>query len=304
MPGSTSDSANGQLLAQSPVILDADTLARLETRDAGIRERLAHVEMYDITYGSDGLKVKGVLVRPEGPGPYPCLIYNRGGSGEAAILTPEDIALYVSLFASWGYLVVASHYRGNGGSDGREEFGGADVDDVLNLIPLLERLPAADPSRIGMWGWSRGALMTYRALARTDRIAAAIIMAGVTDAFDYIVRRPDMEQVFAELIPDYEHNRHAALETRSPIRWAEQLCKQTPILMLHGSTDWRLHPTQALRMARVVYEHHHPFRLVFFEGGDHALTEYQVETFALERSWLDRYVRDRQPWPSLDPHGV
>ena len=57
-------------------------------------------------------------------------------------------------------------------------------------------------------------------------------------------------------------------------------------------------------MADVLYEQRHPFRLVFFEGGDHALTEYQAETLSLYRSWLDRYVRDRQPWPSLAPHGV
>jgi dipeptidyl aminopeptidase/acylaminoacyl peptidase len=284
-------------------MLDAATLARIELRDPGIRERLAHVEMWDITYLSDRLNVTGVLVQPKGPGPYPCLIYNRGGSREDGVLTPEDTAAYLVPVARWGYLVVASNYRGNGGGEGREEFGGVDVNDVCHLIPLLEHLPRADPSRIGMWGWSRGGLMTYRALTRTDRIAAAIIVAGITDAFDYIARRPDMEQVLSELIPDYARNKHAALETRSPMRWAEHLCKRTPLLVLHGSSDWRVHPTQALRMAGVLYEHQHPFRLVFLEGGDHALTEYQAETSALYRAWLDYYVRDKRPWPNLAPHG-
>jgi dipeptidyl aminopeptidase/acylaminoacyl peptidase len=79
---------------------------------------------------------------------------------------------------------VASQYRGNAGGEGKEEFGGRDVDDVLNLIKLLISLPQADAKRIGMYGWSRGGMMTYQALARSDQVAAAIVGAGVTDAFD------------------------------------------------------------------------------------------------------------------------
>lgn len=71
---------------------------------------------------------------------------------------------------------------------------------------------------------------------------------------------------------------------------------------MHGGADWRVHPTQALRMAATLYERHHPFRFVFFEGGDHGLDEYVAEEYQLIQYWLDRYVRDRQCWPSLDPH--
>ncbi len=69
------------------------------------------------------------------------------------------------------------------GGEGREEFGGADVDDVLNLIPLLGSFPQADTSRIGMYGRSRGGMMTYIALTKTDRIAAAIVDAGEANLF-------------------------------------------------------------------------------------------------------------------------
>jgi dienelactone hydrolase len=72
-------------------------------------------------------------------------------------------------------VVVGSQYRGAAGSEGKDEFGGADLNDVMNLLPLLEALPNADPSRIGMAGFSRGALMTYLALTKTDRIKAAVV---------------------------------------------------------------------------------------------------------------------------------
>ncbi len=303
--GTMATGRNGQVIDRARLQIDEETLTRIESRDPEVRGRLEEVELWELTYWSDGLKVKGILARPKATRTYPCVIYNRGGSRDSGLITPEDAAAHLARIASWGYGVVASQYRGNGGSEGREEFGGADIGDVLNLIPLIKELPDADPAHIGMWGWSRGGLMTYRALALTNRLAAAIIMSGVTDAFDYVARRPDMEQgVFAETIADYAENKAAALELRSAIRWPERLCKQTPILLLHGGGDWRVHPTQALRMAAALYEHKHPFRFVFYEGGDHALKEYETEVYELCKSWLDRYVRDRQPWPSLEPHGT
>jgi len=278
---------NGQLVDASVVLSDR-----------------AEVEVQLITYLSDGLEVKAYLATPRMGENLPCVIFNRGGNREFGALSDEQAALILGKIASWGYLVVASQYRGNAGGEGREEFGGTDVNDVLNLIPLLESLPRADATRIGMYGWSRGGMMTYIALTRTDRIAAAIVGAGLADLFDSVERRPEMEEnVFSELVPNYANNKETALMARSAIRWPEKLSKMTPILLLHGSADWRVHPTQALRMALALYESEHPFRFVFFEGGDHGLTEHQEEVDRLVKDWFDRYVRDQRPWPSLEPHG-
>jgi dipeptidyl aminopeptidase/acylaminoacyl peptidase len=254
---------------------------------------LHEVELSQIAYRSDDLMITGWMAQPRTPGRHPCVIYNRGGTSEDA-LTYDDATAVLKRIASWGYLVIASQYRGAAASDGADEFGGADVNDVLNLIPLLEQQPEADASRIGMWGWSRGGLMTYRALSQTDRIAAAVIVAGVTDAFDYVARRPDMEQeVFAQLIPNYQAVRLIALAVRSPLRWTDWLPSHTPLLLLHGAADERVHASQSLRMAAALGEIGHPYRLVVFEHGDHALSQHQEEMFAQGRAWLDRYVRDR-----------
>jgi hypothetical protein len=37
-------------------------------------------------------------------------------------------------------------------------------------------------------------------------------------------------------------------------------------LLLHGSADARVHPTEALTMTSKLYECQHSFRFVFFEG--------------------------------------
>lgn len=311
--------SDGALLDRAPVHLDEAALASLEGRRPGIGKALGQVELSAITYRSDGLRVRGYLAVPrdtvprdtvprdagEGKtGKLPCVIFNRGGNREFGALSDARAAAILAPLAQRGYVAVASQYRGNGGGEGREEFGGAEVADVLALIPLLEFLEEADPSRIGMFGWSRGGLMTYLALRRTDRIRAAIVGAGVSDAFDAIERRPEMEtHVLAELVPGWPETRDEALRARSPIFWAGELHKATPVLLLHGSADWRVHPSQALRMASALYEAKHPFRFVFFEGGDHGLSEHRAEVDRLVHGWLDRYVRDGEPWPSLEPHG-
>ena len=95
------------------------------------------VELQSITYMSDDLRVKGYIAFPKNEGHYPCVIYNRGGNREFSAWTDESAIRNLGKIASWGCVVVASQYRGNGGGEGKEEFSGTDVNDVLNLLPLL-----------------------------------------------------------------------------------------------------------------------------------------------------------------------
>jgi dipeptidyl aminopeptidase/acylaminoacyl peptidase len=87
------------------------------------------------------------------------------------------------------------------------------------------------------------------------------------------------------------------------VLWADALPETTPILILHGTADWRVDPTQALDMAGAQLKAKRPYRLVMFEGGDHGLNEHDDEVNRLVDDWLDHYVRDGKSWPSLEPHG-
>jgi len=300
----TAQARNGAILDSVRVTLPAAELRKLEESTPDLRAILAAVDVWKITYESDGLKVKGYLAVPKAGGRIPALIYNRGGNRDFSAWTDARALARLGRCAAWGYVVVASQYRGNAGGEGVEEFGGRDVNDVLNLIPLLEAHPRVDATRLGMYGWSRGGMMTYLALTRTDRMRAAIIGSGMADAFDTVQRRPDMEsEVYAQLVPGFATRRDSALAERSAVRWPEKLAAKTPILLLHGSADWRVDPGQALTMAAKLQATRHPFRFVFFEGGDHALSEHRAEVERITRDWLDRYVRDGAAWPSLEPHG-
>jgi dipeptidyl aminopeptidase/acylaminoacyl peptidase len=294
---------DGKIISQLPYFFPDSFINKVQKINPSAREIFSNVDFYKITYISDGLKVTGYLSMPKAKGKFPCVIFNRGGNREFGAMNAATIFRFLGNLSNWGYVAVASQYRGNDGGEGKEEFGGKEVDDILNLIPLLSNLPNTDTSRIGMYGWSRGGMMTYLALARTNRMKAAIIGSGFADGFLNLRKRPGMDTVFMELAPGYLKNRDSVLKTRSAAYWPEKISPQTPLLLLAGSADWRVLPEEQFEMLNKLYALKHPLRFILLEGGQHSLVEHLDEVNRISRNFLDTYVRDLKPWPSLEPHG-
>lgn len=265
---------------------------------------LDSIEVYEITYLSDGLQIRGLMAKPKKAGNYPCIIYNRGGNREFGSLKVAHGALWLGELAKEGYVVIASQYRGNGGSEGQEEFGGKDVNDVVILTEVLKEVESADTEKIGMYGWSRGGMMTYIALTKTNKIKAAVVGGAVSDNYQTIKDRPEMEtNVIAELIPNYEEAKEKELTKRSAIMWADKFPKDLPILMLHGNADRRVKPEQSLKLALEFEKHRIPYRLIMFEGGDHGISEHRDEVNEQVLNWFDRYLKNEESIPNMEYHG-
>lgn len=295
---------DGKLLDKAEFHIADSVMQRISAFDPDLSSVLKAVRFYRLTYLSDGLKVTGFMAEPDAHELLPCLILNRGGNRDFGEWNPMSIAFLLGRMASWGYVVVASQYRGNDGGEGKEEFGGQDINDVLNLVPVLSQLPNADTSRIGIQGGSRGGMMTYLALRESCRFKAAVTVAGMANAFVNIESRPEMEEhVFAQLVPDYQTNKETALRDRSAVYWADQLCKSTPLLLIHGSADWRVLPEESFELVEKLYRYKHPVRFILYEGADHGIREFRNEMFAEMRAFFDTYVRDGKPIPNMDPHG-
>lgn len=299
----SSTAQNGKLIEKSIVVFP-DSIHQEFNNSPSFSKFHTDTDLYRISYISDGLIITGYIAQPKVVGTYPVIIFNRGGNRDFGSLDDVRANFILRKMASWGYIVAASNYRGGGGSEGMEEFGGKDVNDIHNLIPLLANEKMADTTRMGIYGYSRGGLMTYKVLTETCSFEAAIIGAGVANAIRGIKERPEMEQnVYSELIPDYKNNKEDALKARSPILWADKLCSTTPIMLLHGSSDWRVSPQDALDMASELFKINHPFRFHFYEGGDHGLSEYREQTSHAVREFFDFYVKDRNPLPNMEKHG-
>lgn len=265
---------------------------------------LDSIDIYEITYLSDGLKINGLMVKQKKKGKYPSIIYNRGGNRDFGSLLIANGAITLGQIAKEGYVIIASQYRGNAGSEGTEEFGGKDVNDVTILTKVLKEIEDADSDKIGMYGWSRGGMMTYIALTKTSNIKVAVVGGAVSDSFSCIEDRPEMEtNVMAELIPNYNTNKEIELEKRSAIKWADKFPKDVPILMLHGSSDWRVKPEQSLNLALEFEKYKVPYRLIMFEGGDHGISEHKTEVNKEVINWFNRYLKNNKPLPNTEYHG-
>ncbi len=66
--------------------------------------------------------------------------------------------------AAWGYIVIASQYSGNAGSEGKEDLGGQKTKMFSICIHSFRKNSTMRTlDRIGMYGASRGGMMTYLA---------------------------------------------------------------------------------------------------------------------------------------------
>lgn len=280
---------NGKLLSKSLVDISTTPIWSKISKDNKLLsdfEHLKNLNFYLITYQSDNQKVKGLLIEPKKNGKHPVVIFNRGGNRDFAKLTIATMIMYTSKLADQGYVIIGSNYRE------KDEFGGAEINDVLNLTETVKEIEKADSNCIGMFGWSRGGMMTYLALQKSDKIKTAIVGNGVSDLFETAKFRPKMEtKVFAECIPDYWENRDSELKKRSAIYWADELYKNSSLLILCGTNDKRVNPEQADKIAGKLKELKYDFELRKFET-DHFFTEKRTELNELVIEWFNKRLKN------------
>jgi len=256
-------------------------------------ESVENTIVQKITYESDGLKVKGYIAMPNNPTKkYPCIIWNRGGIGNAGAIDSFNAQGIFGQIASWGYAVFASQYRGNDGGEGNDEFGGGDINDVLNLIPLADEIKQADKLNWGIEGWSRGGMMTYLALTKTDIFKAAIVTGGIANLRCNADESPFMKKLYQATMGKYgSEDFQNKCETRSIINFAEKLSKSSPLLLLHGTNDKRVLPHDTLDLSVKLMELNRKFRLLMFEEGDHFLKTHRKEVDTLRKMWFDKHLK-------------
>lgn len=296
---------DGRVLKKEVLVLPDNVVSFVIKYAPALAVKLDSINFYKISYLSDGLKVTGYVAEPKAPGKYPCIISNRGGNRDFGQWNTAGVAIFLGNMASWGYVVIASQYRGVDGGEGQEEFGGNDVHDVLNLVPALAYFAKADTSRIGIEGGSRGGMMTYLALKKSCRFKAASVIAGVANSFRNIQDRPDMDTfVYGELVPHYQQEKEIQLKARSAVFWADSMCKTTPLLIMHGSADWRVHVEESLELVQKLVAFKHPVRFILYEGADHSISEFRKESLSEIRRHFDYYVRDGGKLPDMKLHGL
>lgn len=254
--------------------ITADLLDAEETK-AKIKQVIRQTgrRFFVFRYPSGEYQVKGTISfvpRPEG---CPMLLFLRGGNRIFGLMNPAS--RYSTLR---DYTVLAPVYRG-GVSEGEDEFGGAEVDDVENIVrflPQLEELLGIHfaPVDLFMLGGSRGGMEMFLALARStflqDRVSGAVSLSGLLSMRKCIAYREDMKGMF---IRDFGFNEdsEAWIQKRDPILAVDSISTQIPFLIIQGDSDLRVHTDEGKEMIKHLDKTKHSFEYWEFEGGDHCL---------------------------------
>lgn len=242
------------------------------------------VTVEKMLYDSIGREVEGYIAYPKQiKDKLPLIIWNRGGNLREGRIDEFLARGMFGEIASWGYVVLASQYRKD------EEFGGRDVEDVLNLIPLSESLSFCNTDLIGMEGWSRGGMMAYKSLCHTERVKCAVVIAGVANLLRRSASLKKLERIYGHVL---EEDSEAKMKHRSAVHFAEAISPDTAILLIHGTSDHTVSHLDSVEMYDILRELGRRVELRLVESGDHYLKKFRKEVSAMRKEWFDIYLRN------------
>jgi len=123
-------------------------------------------EDVDFTSALDNVRISGWFFRAAGSEIAPAVVMCHGiGTGRRECL---PIALR---FSAAGYNVLCFDFRAHGMSAGQfSSVGLHETNDVIGAVQYLKQRPEVDPKRIGVVGFSMGAVATIQAAAQCDDV--------------------------------------------------------------------------------------------------------------------------------------
>ncbi|HEX2316954.1 MAG TPA: prolyl oligopeptidase family serine peptidase [Thermomonospora sp.] len=224
---------------------------------------------------------------PEAEGPAgekpPYLVFlHDGPTGRASSL----LSLERAFFTSRGIGVVEVDYGGSSGYGRayrerlRRQWGVVDVEDAVAAARALIDRGVADPARLAVRGHGAGGWTALATVTSTDLFRAATSYHGVTDLPTHLSETHDFESryLFGLIgpMPGFER----AYTERSPLTRADRT--SCPVLLLHGTDDPVVSPSQSERFATALSGRGLPVTYLTFKGEPHGFRRADSITTALE----------------------
>ncbi len=264
-------------------------------------------------YARDDMRIEGVLLYPlnyDENKTYPLITYIHGGP-EAAV---QDG--WTTRYSIWGqvatardYFVFMPNYRASSGRGvdftmaGYGDLVGTEYDDVLDGIDRLIEKNYVDPDRVGMGGGSYGGYFSaWSATKHSERFAASVVFVGIGNQ---ISKRNTTDIPWEDYYVHWgfwTHEDWKKVYGASPVKYAHK--SQTPTLILHGTNDTRVHPSQGLELYRTLKLHGKaPTRLVWYnnEGHGNRVNLNRYDYLIRTMDWFDYYLRLDKPKDEMPP---
>ena len=258
--------------------------------------------------GANNETVDGILYYPEDYQPgkrYPLVLSIHGGpAGSDMDMWSERWSTYPQLFAQRGAFVLKPNYHGSGnhGLAFVESIKGHYYDleevDILNALDTLAEAGLIDKEKLGVMGWSNGAILTTMLILRhPDMFKAAAAGAGdVNWTSDYgtCAFGVTFDQSYFGGAPWDDTDGKPYNETyilKSPLFEIEKI--KTPTIIFHGSEDRAVPRDQGWEYYRGLQQvGKAPVRFLWFPGQPHGLQKitHQKRKMNEELRWFDTYL--------------
>ena len=273
-----------------------------------------------VTYEArDGVELEGLLIEPigrRGDARAPLVVVVHGGP--EAHFSDGWLTRYANpgqVLAAKGFAVFYPNYRGSTGrglafsKTSQGDPAGKEFDDLVDGVDHLVKTGLVDPKRVGITGGSYGGYATaWGATFYSARFAAGVMFVGISDlASKAGTTDIPVEDVDVHLMsPPWarpELNRQ-----RSPLAWVDEA--KTPLLILHGTDDPRVHPTQSLMLYRYLkMRGRAPVRLVRYPGEGHGnrRAASQLDLSLRLVQWFEHYLAGPggpPPAAEIDPRAA
>lgn len=223
---------------------------------------------HEVFLQGDGLILGGILFRPattQGPTPGIIVLHGWGEKGVPGAPRVEGVARRLS---EQGYVALALSMRGWPPSEGHDDCGLKQPNDVAKAADWLLSLPNVEPDHVGVIGFSQGGMVALLAAARSSRIKAVAAYYPVTDIQRW------RETTNHSGIRDYYIPQTCELgKSRSPIDVASSI--NARVLLVHGDRDTRVPTEQSVRMQEAMRKANQEVELLLIPGAEHGFTPTQ-----------------------------
>lgn len=246
--------------------------------------------------GSDGAPIQTHIVYPPGfdrNKKWP-LVHNIHGGPHNASGGSWHWRWNTQAFAAAGYVVVSANFHGSDSFGDvftrsiRGAWGERPAADIMAATDHLLGQGFIDEKRMAIVGGSYGGYLVSWLIGQTDRFAAAICHAGVTDLLGQWAS--DITAGRETAIGGVPWEEMDAVMRWSPLAHTEHMV--TPTLVIHGELDYRVVVTQGLTLYGILKHKGVDSRLIYYPDEGHWIEKPQnsIHWYGEFMAWLERYI--------------
>jgi len=239
----------------------------------------------NVSFDSEGHELIGRMYRPNEPGRFPAVTICHGFPGDNKNMDlAEELALN-------GIATLIFFYRGAWGSKGTYSFSGLEPS-ARSAHDYLASRPFVDPDRIGIIGYSMGAIPAAARLSSDRRLKTGVFISPAAD-FGLLAPKGSLEAVipiFTNMArgklkmleaEEIKADLSWVLENKNPVNLISSV--RVPVMVIVGSNDQMTPPD----VCKLLYEEaNEPKEWLLIEGANHEYSEHRVPLIDAVLNWL------------------